>query len=156
MVSWKKAKALEKKGIITELIKWGCNTLTWHLLKVLDDYWNGNLPLPRTWVDAVVIRKIGLKTDPGNYRNFYVSILCERLKAPLIQKLSMTQYGFHEEWSIEQAFLRVRTNSKGPGPEEGSSISCRRHNCLIIYWELPFYIAKLNWTAHGIWLKLLN
>lgn len=74
-------------------------------------------PLPRTWVDAIVIGIYkGQKTDPANFRpmffldtrgQLYASILCRPLKIHLTTKLPRTQCGFREGRSTEKAIFGV-------------------------------------------------
>lgn len=68
------------------------------------------------WCSAVIriYKKKALKTIPSNYQTLssfctlYASILCERPKAQLVQKLSITLYMLCEEGSTEQAIRRMR------------------------------------------------
>lgn len=71
----KDRKSPSENDIRSELLKWGGNMLACRLLEVFNDYWYGDTPLPRTWIEADVVsiyKRKGAKADPANYRSIFL------------------------------------------------------------------------------------
>lgn len=75
MTMLKENKSPKGNGVRSKLLKWGGDTLNSHLLKVFNDFWIGTSPLPRAWVDVIVVtiyKRKGPKSDQENYRSVHV------------------------------------------------------------------------------------
>lgn len=108
-------------GIRPELIKYGGKSLDRALLTFFNKVWRGEVPMPRSWVDAEVIslfKKKGSNRDAANYRSIflldvigkaYAGIVCDRLRCQLDGNISRSQHGFRTNLSTEQAILGVRS-----------------------------------------------
>ncbi|MES9974259.1 MAG: reverse transcriptase family protein, partial [Candidatus Thiodiazotropha sp.] len=116
----KSNKAPGRNRIRSELIKHGGMQLHERLLEIYNQYWRGNLMLPKEWKDAEVIsiyKRKGCREDPNNYRSIflldvigkiYASMVCSRLLTYSDRCMSSSQMGFRKDLSTDQAILAVR------------------------------------------------
>lgn len=116
----KNGKAPGPNGIRAELLKCGNESFEQSLLKVLNQYWMGELAVPREWRDAEVVslyKMKGSRMDPNNYRSIFLldvigklfaSMVCKRVLPHSEACLSDSQYGFRRRLSTEHAILAVR------------------------------------------------